>query len=145
MIKLITLILPALFYIKNAYSFDLQSLIEHNGQYTASQSIFNANSVRKETGIKFFVNIKQLGNDTIWEMRTKDTIHYDTYGNKIATITSNARSGWAMDSIFMIDSCVYDNNKLKEKLKLYYTPDFPTIDQSSTKEVYKYTNNYNSC
>jgi len=55
--------------------------------------------------------------DTAWSLSSRDTTIYDPDGNLVVSKTSNAKSGWASDSLSSLDSAMYVGGILTEYIQ----------------------------
>lgn len=73
-----------------------------------------------QIGSTHFSNIAPSGDSVSWNFYSRDTIFYNSNGNKIVLKTTSARSGWTVDSITYLDSLVYTGNLLVDDIGLTY-------------------------
>jgi hypothetical protein len=96
---------------------------------------------KKISSVKY-TNTDYSGTGVTWGLSMRDTVVYDALGHMVVTKTSIAGSGWSLDSLYSIDSCVYVNNWLAEQIQEDFdTYGTPGTVRYGTRDTYSEKNN----
>jgi hypothetical protein len=103
-------------------------LKHHQAAGTRSLAAGPANALSKSAAMDWkkigsirYSNTDYSGTGTTWKFLGRDTVEYNPLGYVVMTKASSAVSGWSLDSLNWLDSCVYANGSVIEEIQKDFT------------------------